>query len=109
MTGRSDKKFCSIECKNTYHIKLRKVTRRATKKTDDLLHRNRSILLELLGKRGVRKKIDKSLLENKNFNFQLVTGYHLNTRNKMVNYIYDFSWSTFSDRTVLIKRLKNNS
>lgn len=106
MEGRTDKKFCSSHCKNVYHSKLRQVTDRATKSVDVLLHRNRAILLEFLGKNGKQKKVNKSLLEKKNFQFQLVTGYHLNTRNKMVNYVYDFSWSIFSDRQVLITRLR---
>lgn len=79
---------------------------KATQRTDNLLHRNRSILLEILGKNGKQNKIDKDILEERKFQFQLVTGYHLNSRNKMVNYVYDFSWSTFSDRQVLITRLK---
>lgn len=105
MMGRSDKKFCSLECKNHYHIKLRQVTRKATHATDLRLHRNRSILLEIMGKKGIKKKVDKAVLEASKFNFELVTGYHMNSRNKMVNYVYDFSWSTFSDRQVLITRL----
>ncbi len=104
--GRVGKKFCSSNCRTIYHRKLSKVTTLATRKIDKMLHRNRSILLEILGKNGKQKKIDKDILEEKNFHFQLVTGYHLNTRNKMVNFVYDFSWSTFSDRQVLITRLK---
>ena len=106
MQGRSDKKFCSIDCKNYYHIRLRQVTSKATKQIDDLLHRNRSILLEILGKRGKQMKVSKEVLDKKKFNYKLVTGYHLNTRNKMVNYVYDFSWSIFSDKKILITKLK---
>ena len=50
LTGRSDKMFCSIECKNYYHTNLRRVTRDTAYDIDIMLHRNRSILLELMGK-----------------------------------------------------------
>lgn len=106
--GRSDKLFCSLACKNYYHIRLRKVTRKATGNVDKILHRNRSILLEVLGKDGIKKKVHRKMLDRKKFNYNYITQYHLNTRGKMVNYVYDFSWSVFSDQEVLIVRHKSD-
>ncbi|MGB5464089.1 MAG: hypothetical protein WBM92_12035, partial [Aureibaculum sp.] len=57
LKGRKDKIFCSIECKNYYHTNLRRVTDAAAKELDKILHRNRSILLELLGKNTMQKKV----------------------------------------------------
>lgn len=103
--GRSDKIFCSTKCKSVYNKKLSDVTKSVTLNTDKILHRNRSILLEILGKNGKYKKVDKAILDAKNFNYTYVTAYHLNTQNKMVNYVYDFSWAIFSDKMVAIRRL----
>lgn len=104
MKGRSDKQFCSVDCKNDYHTKLRQVTHQATVSTDKILHRNRSILLEVMGKNSKQKKVDRAVLDKKKFNFHYVTGYYFNSRNKMFNYVYDFSWMVFSDKEVLIIR-----
>ncbi len=104
MQGRSDKLFCSLGCKNEYHIKLRRVTTKATETTDIILHRNRSILLEVIGKNRKQKKLDRTVLDKKKFNFHYVTGYHFNSRGKMYNYVYDFAWMIFSDKEVLIVR-----
>lgn len=104
MKGRSDKLFCSIGCKNEYHIKLRQVTKIATENIDRILHRNRSILLEILGKNLKQKKVNRKLLDAKKFNFHYVTGYYANSKNKIYNYVYDFAWMTFSNREVLIIR-----
>lgn len=104
--GRSDKQFCSIECKNEYHVRLLQVTKETTLSTDKILHRNRSILLEVMGKNVKQKKIDRSILDKKKFNYHYVTGYYLNSSNKMYNYVYDFSWMIFSDREILIIRRK---
>ena len=60
--GRSDKIFCSAKCKTAYHEKLNKVTNEATAKIDKILHRNRSILLEILGKKGTYKKVHRRQL-----------------------------------------------
>jgi len=101
-TGRSDKKFCSIRCKNYYHVNLRKATDKAVKEIDNILHRNRSILLEIMGKNSVQKKIDKIILEKKKFNFFYKTHQTVNSAGKTYNYVYDFAWMEFSDNSILI-------
>jgi hypothetical protein len=106
--GRSDKLFCTPSCKAVYHQKLNRVTDIATDSIDKILHRNRSILLEILGKTESSKKLDKLILDQKKFNYTYVTSYHVNSQNKMVNYVYDFSWIIFSDHEVLIKRNNKN-
>ena len=104
--GRSDKMFCSVKCKSIYSYRLRSVTKVATQEIDKILHRNRSILLEILGKNKVQTKIERSLLDRKKFNFSYITHYHINNQGKTVHYLYDFSWMIFSDQEILIKRIR---
>ncbi len=104
MKGRIDKIFCSTACKSEYHMKLRRVTDKATRNIDKILHRNRSILLEIMGKNKTQIKIDRSVLDKKKFQYKYMTGYTLNSRNKHVNYLYDFSWIEFSSGVVIIYR-----
>lgn len=106
VVGRSDKLFCSIRCKNYYHTNLRRVTNKASEKIDDILHRNRSILLEITGKKRGRKKVDRILLERKKFRFNYLTHFHVNKEGKMFHWIYDFAWMSFSNDTILIVRKK---
>jgi len=103
-SGRIDKIFCSIACKNDYHVRLRRATAKATKSVDTILHRNRSILLELLGKRTKKLKTNRYELEKKNFHFNYITGYSINKKGKTYHHVYDFSFMTFSDETILIVR-----
>ena len=102
--GKRSKIFCSPSCKSEYHYHLNKANKAATQKVDNILHRNRAILLELLGKKTNSKTIQKLELDKKQFNYSYVTAFHLNSHNKMVNHIYDFSWIIFSDDRILIKR-----
>lgn len=104
MRGRRDKLFCSVNCKNYYHSNLRSVTVKASKKIDIILHRNRSILLELLGKNGTQKKIKRIDLERKHFKFKYLTHFYKNKHGKTYHYVYDFAWMEFSDDEVLILR-----
>ena len=102
--GRADKVFCSAACKSTYHQKLNKVTTEATSLIDKILHRNRSIHLELMGKTATQKKIPKTLLDSKKFNYSYITGFHINKQKKTVYNVYDFSYIPFSTQDVLIMR-----
>jgi len=104
--GRSDKIFCSIRCKSSYHQKLGIVTKIAAKEIDIILHRNRSILLEILGKNGKQKKVKRIVLEKRKFRFKYHTHFYINSKNKMYHHIYDFAWMAFSDDEVLIVRRK---
>ena len=78
----------------------------ATKSIDTILHRNRSILLEVLGKNKSQIKLDRAVLDKKKFNYSFITHYHVNNQGKTVHYVYDFSWMIFSDQEILIKRIR---
>jgi predicted nucleic acid-binding Zn ribbon protein len=104
IVGRSDKKFCSVRCKNYYHTNLRRVTNKAVVEINNILHRNRSILLEILGKNAVQKKIERIILDKKKFNFKYHTHLHTNIQGKTYFYVYDFAWMEFSDDEILIIR-----
>ena len=102
--GRSDKIFCTVKCKTSYHQKLSQVTRDAAYKIDNILHRNRSILLEIMGKKKTQMKVSILTLERKKFNFNYITTYKINKQNKEYRYVYDFSYMLFSNSEVLINR-----
>ncbi len=106
ISGRSDKKFCSQKCKNYYHTNLIRVTRKAVHQIDIILHRNRSILLEILGKSKTQLKIERVDLDTRKFNFKYHTHLQVNSQGKIYYYVYDFAWMEFSNNEVLIIRKK---
>ncbi len=103
-TGRSDKIFCSIACKSSYHYKLKQATDSAAYQTDAFLHRNRSILLEIMGKRAAQKTVPMEVLEKKKFRFNYMTGIYVNKKGKQYHHVYDFAWMKFSNGKVLLIR-----
>lgn len=104
LKGRSDKKFCSIECKNFYHLSLRRATNDVAKSIDLILHRNRAILIEILGKKSIQKKVNRMLLNNKKFNFKYMTHFNINSKGKTYYFLYDIAWMEFSNDEILIVR-----
>jgi hypothetical protein len=106
--GRKDKIFCSVRCKNYYHVNLRRVTKLEVKKIDIILHRNRSILLEIMGKRKTQMQVSRIVLEKKKFRFKYHTHFHINSKGKMYHHVYDFAWMEFSNDDILIVRRRSN-
>jgi hypothetical protein len=108
LEGRADKLFCSLECKNYYHVNLRSLNAQSEEvvKIDRILHRNRTILLEVLGKNKQQRKINRVILDHKNFKFDYHTRTYVNSKGKTYSYIYDVGWMPFSDREVLVIRKK---
>ena len=106
--GRKDKIFCSVRCKNYYHTNLRRVTSVEVTTINKILHRNRSILLEIMGKRKSQIKIKRLVLEKKNFHFTYHTHFHINKQGKTYFHVYDFAWMEFSNDEILIVRRRTN-
>ena len=102
IVGRHDKIFCSVNCKNAYHVQLRRATAQVVKNTDKILHRNRSILLEVMGKNARQKKVNRQILDAKKFNWKYFTGTYVNSQEKLYNIVYDFAWMEFTDGEILI-------
>ena len=100
--GRKDKIFCSIKCKNDYHVTLRVATKEIAYPLDRILHRNRSILLEIMGPKTIKKKVKRSLLVQKKFQFKFLTHFNINSKGKTYYHVYDFAWMEFSDDEILI-------
>lgn len=104
LKGRSDKKYCSEACKNYYHKNLRRVTDGASFEIDKILHRNRSILLEIIGKQKGQIKIARMQLDQKKFSFKYHTHININSQGKTFYWLYDLAWMEFSDDEILIVR-----
>ncbi len=59
-----------------------------------------------MGKNSKQRKVDRKVLDKKKFNFNYMTGYYINSKNKMYHLVYDFAWMEFSDGGILIIRRK---
>jgi len=107
-SGRRDKIFCSLDCKNKYHLQLRRTTdtNEAVIRIDRILHRNRSIMQELIGSNKTKIKILRLEMDKKKFNYRYFTHTHINKQGKTYHYVYDFGWMAFSDQEILIVKKK---
>lgn len=103
--GRSDKRFCSLTCKNRASVRRRKTTRAAVQEVDGYLHRNREILEFLMGNSS-KEVFERSLLTRTGFRWEFLTGIYRNREGKIYHLVYEFAWMEFSDQRVLVVRKK---
>lgn len=71
IVGRTDKKFCSDDCRANYHNRKNRNKNRPIKRIERILKRNRQILIEV-EKQGVFY-ISLTLLEKMGFDFEYCT------------------------------------
>jgi hypothetical protein len=101
--GRADKRFCSIKCKNEKHNSMRQNTKEICKEIDGYLHRNREILMVLMGN-SKKEMVDRLLLTRAGFRYEYMTGIHINKQGKTYHLVYDFAWMSFTDQQIMIVR-----
>ncbi len=72
LQGRSDKKFCSDQCRSTHNNRRNKEPNRYVRQVNNALRKNRRILDEL--NPGGKVKVAVSRLREKGFDFRYHTG-----------------------------------
>lgn len=102
VVGRSDKIFCTVKCKNRYHLDLRAKTAIAAKDIDKMLHRNRSIIHEFLGSKNHFIKVRRIEMDKKKFSFNYFTHQNINTDGRVYNWLYDIGWFEFNTEEMFL-------
>lgn len=105
MSGRADKRFCSVTCKNTYNNNARKRTRSEVQEIINYLLRNREILATFMGE-NAKETFDRLLLARAGFRWEYHTGTYLNKEGKTYRLVFDYAWMEFSDQKVLVIKKK---
>jgi predicted nucleic acid-binding Zn ribbon protein len=102
--GRSDKKFCSDQCRNAYNNKLKSINGMAfIRKVNNILLRNRNIL-ETLNPEG-KTSIHKSKLRQTGFRDEYITHMYTTRSGRVYYFCYDQGYSPVeNDYYVLVRR-----
>ena len=100
LQGRSDKKFCDNQCRNSFNnIKKRKNEKLITE-TNKTLRRNRKILKQF-NPEG-KTTIKKEYLEKMGFDFNYHTHIYTTTNNNMYRFCYEYGYLILDEEKVLI-------
>lgn len=104
-TGRPEKRFCDPNCKTTYHNMMRSINAHETRRIDQFLHRNRTILMEIYKKKNESLFLcSKIQLLKMGFKFEYFTSSYSNHTGKKINCMYEFTWYTNLEHEIVVKK-----
>ncbi len=93
LQGRTDKKYCSLKCKNAWHNAINKQNNMAFKSLDSLLHRNRMILKEFFDESQGINYIPLIKLYQKGFCPAIHVGHiKVNETGEWFKVVYDYAF-----------------
>ena len=91
LKGRSDKKFCSDQCRNNYNNTINREANNLVRNVHSLLRKNRKILCDLY--EAGKKKIHKDALLVSEFNMNFFTNIVENDNNNIITrYCYEYGY-----------------
>ncbi|WP_316848968.1 hypothetical protein [Pedobacter agri] len=103
--GRSDKMFCSDQCRNRARRDQLKDERWNApvfySKVSEILQRNHKILQELYTEKGDSTVVTDFLLRNNGFNFEFITRI-LSTFKGIYRFCFDYGWLELENGKILI-------
>lgn len=98
--GRADKKFCSDQCRTTYNNRLKSIENDYIKDVNNILRRNRRILVELNTDGKKKVKLDK--LASKGFDFNYYTSTYTTREGSKYFYCYDQGYLPIENDSFLL-------
>ena len=99
--GRTDKKFCSDQCRNNYNNRLNRDSNNYVRNVHGLLRKNRRILSDLHGEGKIR--IHKDALIALGYNFTFFTHVIETSSGERMNYCFEYGYLDKGDDYVEIK------
>ncbi|MCD4729454.1 MAG: DUF2116 family Zn-ribbon domain-containing protein [Bacteroidales bacterium] len=93
--GRSDKKFCSDQCRNTFNNREKQDANNYIRNVNNILRKNRRILADL--NPNEKSKASRNKLVEKGFNFDYYTNSYTTKTGKTYYYCYEFGYLPIED------------
>ena len=105
--GRSDKRFCDDSCRNAYNNKLNSDQTNLVRNVNNILRKNRRILLEVLKEeeKGMTK-VQGEKLKRLGFDFKFHTHTFVNNKGQTYKFIYEMGYLMLENDWVLIVQKK---
>lgn len=99
--GRSDKKFCSDQCRNSHNNELNSDANNYVRVINNALRKNRRILSETLGE-NEKLKISREKLNTKGFAFSYYTNMFQSKTGNTYFFCYEYGYMVLDGDFVLI-------
>ncbi|WP_435624341.1 hypothetical protein [Flagellimonas sp.] len=102
--GRTDKKFCSAYCRNSYNNRQNRDSKNLQRKINNKLRKNYRILSDFTLKNGKTTTTKMRLLDN-GFDFGYLTSLYTTKKGTTYYFLYDLGYLPLeNDRFMIVKR-----
>ena len=95
LKGRTDKKFCSDQCRNNFNNKLNRDSNNFVRNVHGLLRKNRRILADLYSEG--KMNIHKDALYAMGYNFNFFTHVVENKSGEVINHCFEYGFREVGD------------
>ena len=102
LRGRVDKKFCDDACRNNYNNRQNSDQTNFVRKVNNVLKKNRRILLEVLGDTDETVKIKRERLLEQGFQFSYHTHTYLTQKQQTYFFCYEFGYLPLDQEWILV-------
>ena len=90
--GRIDKKFCSDLCRNAYNNKQNSDTSNYMRTVNNILRKNRRVLLDLVEKGKGKANVHRDKLNEKGFDFKHITHTYKTKKGDIYYFCYEYGY-----------------
>lgn len=106
LRGRIDKKFCDDYCRNNYNNRQNSDQTNFVRNVNNILRKNRRILLEALGDSEETIKIKREKLLEKGFQFTYHTHTYLTQKQQTYFFCYEYGYLPLDTEWLLLVKRK---
>ncbi|MFO7829153.1 MAG: hypothetical protein R6V23_11055 [Bacteroidales bacterium] len=99
--GRADKKFCSDQCRNTYNNRLNSDASNTVRNVNNILRKNRRILIDL-NKQSGKTIVNKETLLTSGFNFTYITHTYTTKKGDVYHFCYEQGYLYLPDKELYL-------
>ena len=100
--GRTDKKFCSDQCRNNYNNRLNRDSNNFVRNVHGLLRKNRRILADLYSEG--KTKVHKDALFALGYNFSFFTHVIETSTGRKYQYCFEYGYTETGDDFIELKQ-----
>lgn len=100
--GRTDKKFCSDQCRNNYNNRLNRDSNNFVRNVHGLLRKNRRILADLYGEGKTR--VHRDALFALGYNFSFFTHVIESSKGQRYHYCFEYGYCDIGNDFVELKQ-----
>ncbi len=101
IVGRADKKFCSDQCRNTYNNRLNSDASNTVRNINNILRKNRRILMDL-NKQSGKTMVTKESMLSKGFNFSYHTHTYTTKKGDVYHFCYEQGYLYLPDKELYL-------